>query len=281
MTSVLKSIFGGGSKESQATSTPVDLQAGEYQALRQPFANTLLTLLQGGGTPEYTGPLTEPLGGAEKSVLDYLQSNTGAGSPTRGLLDSTLAGNFLPGQPGANPFLDAAIRAAQRPTLEGLTEVLSRTLPGRFTAAGQFIQPNTGPAGGGSSAFDRAAAIATRGASNALADIATNISAGAYESERGRQTQAVQLNQQEVDTTIKNLQAQALPRLIQENGIDRALQLFSQRTQSLLQLLQTLGGVTAPVVANQQQSTSKESVERGIFPALFPFGLGGSSGSKG
>lgn len=267
MTNVLRTIFGGSKTQSTAQSAPVDVQASEFKKLRGPFSDTLLKLIQGGGTPEYTGPLTEPLGNAEKDILSYLQSNTGSGSPARGPLDATLRGDFLPGGANANPFLDAAIRAAQRPTLEGLEEVLSRVLPGRFTAAGQFVQPQ------GSSAFDRAAAIASRGAANSLADIATNISAGAYESERGRQQQAITLNQQEVDTTIKNLQAQALPRLIQENGIDRALQLFQQRTASLLQLLQTLGGVTAPVVGQQSSSQSSGQSINNPFSALFPKGL--------
>ena len=272
MGEIIKTIFGGGSSETQSTSTPVDMTPDAFKNLRDPFAEALRSLLQQGGPKGYEGPLTSPIGQNEQDVLNYLQANTGGGSAARGLLDKTLQGDFLPGGANQNPFLDAVIRAAQRPTLEGLTETLGRTLPGRFTNAGQFIQANNANSGG-SSAFDRAAAIATRGAANTLGDIATNIGSNAYTSERQLQQGAVTLNQAEVDTTLKNLQAQALPRLIQEHGIDRGMQLFQQQTAALLQLLQTIGGVTAPAIANQGQSSGSQETWKGIFPSLFPKGL--------
>lgn len=263
----MKELFGGSESKSQATSTPVDMTPDAFKNLRDPFAQTLLSYLQGGGTPQYTGPLNADMTQTEGDILSQLMGQTGTGTNRNSYLQQVLSGNFLPGQDGSNPFLQAAIEAAQRPTLQGLEETLSRTLPGRFTLAGQQVQPQS------SSAFDRAAAIATRGTADALADIATNMSYGAYESERGRQQEAVQLDQAEVDTTIKNLQAQALPRLIEELGIERGLALFQQNTQSILQILQTLAGVTAPTVANQQQSTSQSESHKGIFGQLFPMGI--------
>lgn len=192
-----------------------------------------------------------------------------------------------------NPFLDATIASAQRPTLQALEETLTRTLPGRFTQAGQFIQPQ------GSSAFDRAAAIASRGAADAMSDIATGLSFNTYESEANRQFQAMQeefarrftgqeaqkdrltgaaqsdadrqlgigkaladITQQEFDNAIKNLQAQALPRLIEEYGIERGIQQFNNRLNTLMVLLQTAAGVTSPVIANESESSS------------FQFGIG-------
>jgi hypothetical protein len=273
MGDVLKTLFGGGKSESQ--SGPVDMTPDAFKALRGPLADSLMKLLQQGGTPSYGGPLTSPIGGNEQATLDMLQKNTmnpndrGAGD----LLSSTINGNFLPGGPNGNPFLSAAIQAAQRPTLQGLTDTLSQALPGRFVANGQMIQPNS-TNNGGSSAFDRAAAIATRGAADAIGNIATNMSYQGYNDERQRQAQAVDqsgsLTTQQVDNTIKNLQAQALPRLIQENGIDRGIQLFQQQTQSLLQLLQTLGAISAPALG--QQSSSQSEVSKGIFS---PIAIGG------
>jgi len=256
----MKEIFGGSETKSQATSTPVDMTPSEFKNLRGPFAQTILQYLNQGGTPQYTGPLNADITQPETDLLSQLMTQTGPGTDRSAYLSSIISGNYLPGQEGANPFLDAAIKAAQRPTLQGLEETLARTLPGRFTLAGQQVQP------GSSSAFDRAAAIATRGAADAIADIATNMSFGAYETERGRQQEAVQIDQAEVDTTIKNLQAQALPRLIEELGIERGLQMFQQNTQAILEILRTLAGVTAPTIANQQQSTSEGESFKGIFP---------------
>lgn len=256
----LSKLFGG--SESKQISIPVDTTPAELRALRKPFVDTLTSLFESGGGPSYEGPLVAPITDAEQAMLLQLQQS---GMGRQGLIEDTIAGRFLPGQEGANPFLDAAIRAAQRPTLEGLEETLSRTLPGRFTQAGHFTQPQ------GSSAFDRAAAIATRGAADALADIATNMSFGAYESERGRQQQAIQLGQMEVDTMIKNLQAQALPRLIEDLGIERGIREYETRTQALMQLLGTLTAASAPNIATIQHAEGSSS--RGIIPALFPKGI--------
>lgn len=267
----LKSLFGGTEQTTSSTSTskPKDMTPDEYVGLRDPFAQSLLSMLTSSGGPSYTGPLNANITGNEQDLLRQLMGMTGAGTQRSGVIGNTLSGAYLPGGAQANPFLEAAIQAAQRPTLQGLEETLSRTLPGRFTQAGHFTQPQ------GSSAFDRAAAIATRGAADAMGDIATKMSFGAYESERGRQQEAISLDRAEVDTTISNLQAQALPRLIEELGIERGLQEFQRRTATLLDVLKTIAGVTTPTVANEQKSTSTGHSEsqNGVFQALFPKGL--------
>lgn len=258
-------LFGGSSSKT----TPKDMTPQAFKNLQGPLAGVLGKFIgakPGGGNallsgvPQYQGPTSAPIGANEQALLGQLMNGPqaqNAGSADA-LIGKTLSGGFLPGQAGANPFLDASIRAAQRPTLEGLTETLTRALPGRFTQAGQFIQPQ------GSSAFDRAGAIASRGAANAMGDIATNMSSGAYEAERGRQQQAVQLSQAQVQSTIQNLQAQALPRLIQEFGIQQGMAQFQNRVNSLLQALGISTGVAAPVVANSGSSSSSN----GLLPAL-------------
>lgn len=281
-----------------------------------------------GGIPFYQGPTKADIGANEQTLLNQLMGLTGSGtggttagpnSEALAYLSKVMGGDFMGAnatpesltsfaqmlqgaaqQPGyqaneANPFLNAAIEAAQRPTIQALEETLSRTLPGRFTQAGQFTQPQ------GSSAFDRAAAIATRGAGDALADIATNLSYATMEAERGRQFEAQegararesealtgelqrifqgqqaerdrqneaagltsQVKAQEVDTLVKNLQAQALPRLIEEFGIERGMEVFNNRMNGLLSALGITAGVTQPTIAQQSKSTQKPN----ILPAL-------------
>lgn len=293
-------IIGG----TKAEDRPVDIQSPEMQAIRGPAASILAQLLGRRGetfegrisrpgpdlTATVTGAAGDPLAGipgatpaqldvadltpAEAAQLAALGAGEGAGR--RGLLDRTLAGGFLPGQEGANPFLRAAIEAAQRPTLEGLEETLSRVLPGRFTQAGQFTQP------GGSSPFDRAAAITTRGVTQELGDIATRMSAGAFEAERGRQQEAVQMSQQEVETGLQKLQAQSLPRLIEQLGIDRGLEEFQRRSDQLMQLLNLIMGGTAPVGATASRRRETPGIMgsianvaggvSGFFPTTNPKG---------
>lgn len=215
----------------------------------------------------------------EQQLLDQITKQTGGGTDSAAYIKSVLGGNFLPGQPGGNPFLDAAIKSAQRPTLEGLSEVLSRTLPGRFTLGGQQTQSNTGDQGG-SSAFDRAGAIATRGAANALGDIATNISNTQYGAERQQQTVAAGLDQSQVDQTIKGLQAAALPRLIQQNGLDKGLALFQQQTQNLLEFLRTIGSVQAPTLGANSVSSSNQNANSSSTGTSTGQSSGTSSGAS-
>lgn len=283
-TDILSMIFGGSKTDQQSTSSsvPSDQTPDAYKNLRDPFAGGLSSLLSQyltTGGPQYGGPLTTPASGNENSILSMLMGQTGDATGRSQYLSDVIGGKYLPGGQNSNPFLDAVIKSAQRSTLTGLDTTLSRDLPGRFTAAGQSIASN-GAGSGGSSAFDRAAATATSGVSQTLGDIATNIGSNAYGTERQLQQAAVPISQAEVDTTIKNLQAQALPRLIQENGIDRGIALFQQQTQSLLQLLQSIGAVAQPVIANtsQSQSTGNSVTQKGIIPALFPNGLGGGGG---
>lgn len=268
----LKPLFGGStsSTSSTATSTPGDYTPPEYAGLRGPLADFLSKSLAGGGvTPQYGGPLVAGLGAGEQDVLNQLNTMTAPGNARSSYLDDVISGKYISGQ---NPYLNAYITAAQQPTLQGLQQTLDTSLPGKFTLGGQIV--TRGPFGG-SSAFDRAAALATTGTAQALGKIATDISFGAYEGERGRQQQAVQLSQAEVDTTLKNLQAQALPRLIEDLGIERGLALFDSRSKELLQILTLLGGLTSPNLANKAASSASGSTDThsGIVPGLFPKGI--------
>lgn len=252
------SFGSSGSSKSASVSRPKDVTPPELVELRDPFSQALQGIFgQGGatgtvaGVPDFqatTGqPLVAGLQGSEAGVLQNLLTQIGTRQP---YLQNVISGNFLPGGSNENPFLDATIRAAQRPTFQALEETLSRTLPGRFTQAGQFVQPQ------GSSAFDRAAAIATRGATQEAGDIATRIASQAYEGERGRQQEAIQLSQAEVQTTINNLQAQALPRLIEDLGLERGQQEFQNRLQALLQALAVATGAPLQNIANKTISSS-------------------------
>ena len=293
MSSIISSIFGGSEEQSKTKDiTPVALRG-----VRTPFAETLLRLIgfepefgtrKGqdivtggtfggdtlGGIPQFGQPFAAGITQEELATLGLLPGAAAGGAPLAGardLLTRTLGGDFLK---EGNPFLRSTIEAAQRPTLEGLEELLSRVLPGRFTQGGQFTQP------GGSSAFDRAAAIATRGTAQALGDIATNISFGAFESERGRQQEAAglasDLSTADVQRTISTLQAQALPRFIEQFGIDRGLQEFQGRIDAILKVLSILGGTAQATPGVQSSGSTQTGILPGLtggFSALFPGGL--------
>lgn len=278
----MEDLFGGSSQ--QSVSGPVSTTPTQFQALRGPVADALRGLIgtglqQGGGTydPSTGSQYAVPMTAQEQALLGTLSpgGNT-LTAEAQAYLKNVMGGAYLPGGSNQNPFLEAAIKAAQRPTLQGLEQTLTRDLPGRFTAAGHFIQPQ------GSSPFDRAAAIATRGAAQALSDIATNISSQAYTTERGLQQGAVGLSQQEVQNTISSLQASALPRLIEQYGVDKGLEQFNTRIETILKALAVASGLPLVSVANQTTAsgTSSGGIIPGLtgafsaaFPAAFPKGI--------
>lgn len=259
-------MSGGGAlgfSKSKGTTRPDVVQPYKntpLEGLMAALATQLQGLTAGGGTanplsgiPAAPQSLLTPVPATanENALLQQLAGNSGA-DQRQGYLNDVLSGSYLPGQANGNPFLQQAIQAAQRTNLEGLTQTLTRDLPGRFTAAGQFTQPQ------GSSAFDRAAALATRGVANANSDIATNALNTQFQAERQNQQAAVGLGQQEVQTTIANLQAQALPRLIQQYGVDQGLAEFQRQSSMLLQTLQLIAQVPGafPVVASRSNQSS-------------------------
>lgn len=282
MSNVVKMLTGGKTEKqsSQSTSNPVNVTPPWLQDLGKQFSASLTQFMQ--NQPQYQGPLAAPITQGE---ITGLGATAGAAyNPNRAeLLDKTLQGYFLPGQAGGNPFLQSAIEAAQRPTEDALNNTLSRNLPGVFTAAGQQIggglrSPNAN-LNAGSTAFDTAAASAFTGGARALSDIATNMSYQGYNDERNRQQNAITLQQNDVNTMVTNLQAQALPRLIEQLGIDNGIKVFQDRINTLLQAFQIASGSPISQVAQQQQSTSQGKSDQysGLINSLWPKGVGGGS----
>lgn len=282
MTGLLQSIFGGssGSQTTQSTSTPQNFTDPSLSGLAPGLASSLTSFLSslssstnngssaGGVAPVAQAPIT----GQEQNLLNTAQTQVGPGTASDTYLKQVLGGSYLPGGANANPALAATITAAQRPTLDNLTNTLTQALPGRFAQAGQSLQPNSpGSAGGGSSAFDNAAALAFQSAANTSTDIASNIANNEYNTGIQQQEQAAPLDQNEVNNTINALQASALPRLIQQNGINQGLSLFQSQVSNLLDALKTIGAVQAPTLANASQSTGSgtSSSSKGIVPDLF------------
>lgn len=267
----LTSLFGGGESKSKSSSKPVDVTPPEISGLRSPFADALKALMgtsTGGGLsgiPSPEGPLVAPITQGEQDALSSLSVNDPLSQARKSYLTDTIGGKFLPGQPGSNPFLQASIEAASRPILQGLTDLLTRELPGRFTQAGQFVNPQ------GSSPFDFAAARATGDTAAALGKIGTDMAFQGYETERGRQQEAVQIGQQEVQTMLTNLQAQALPRLIQDQGIERGQKIFQERLNALLQALGVITQAPLQTIGNEQKSKSTSSEQKGIIPGVSGF----------
>lgn len=206
--------------------------------------------------------LAVPLTSLEQQFVNLIGQRGLQGDPTLGATNQftqdVLGGRFL--TPESNPFLQAQIEAAQRPVIQAFQDVALPRLQQDFTRAGQRIQPQS------SSPFDRAAAIATRGLTQELGDISTQIVGENFARERAlqeqRATQAPALVREQLDQSIKSLQAVALPRLVEQLGLDKGVEEFRRRVDTLLQVLglSTSAAGATPVVPS---ITSRSSGELG------------------
>lgn len=275
--SVLKALFGG--SNSSQTSGPVDATPDWLKAFNNQLTGAFSQVFSGTGQASpYSGPQFEGVTAPEQGVLSDIQGGLGGTEQSRQkfLTDAT-SGQLLPGAPGGNPFLQNAIADSQRTTMNGLTDVLGKTLPGKFTAAGQFLNPGGGQPGGqqgGSSPFDQAAADATRGAADASASIATQALNNAWNAGTTQQTQASQISQGEITNATAKLTALGLPREIQGSNVNLGLQTWQTQLQGFLSALSAATGVgnNAKIATN---STGTSDSQNGIVPALLPKGLQG------
>ncbi len=214
----------------------------------------------GAGTQSVNEALRTLAGMTGQNAMSPLVSDPGLGNA-----GMTLANRILTGQtatPGSDALLDAAIRTAQRPLMQQFEDVLANTTSD-FTKAGQFVQPNS------SSPFELAKAKLQTGLANAMGDVATNISytnlaqerqrqsdllsqqIAAVESGKNRQLQAATatpaVNRGILDSLVETLRVNALPRMIEQSGIDAGVADFNTQRQQLLALLAAAFGGTSPM----------------------------------
>lgn len=254
-----------------------DVTPREFMGLRDDVASRLGEFMQTGG-PSFEGDFTADMTGQEQQLLSQVGSaanfqpsqQTGQAMET---LSSTAQGEFL--SPDSNPFLQQSIEAAQRPLMQQFEDETMPRLRSEFTQAGQRVQPQ------GSSPFDRASALAQRGLTQELGDISSEMAAQNFQQERGRQQQAaqavpqldMQMSQQDLESAIQGMEASALPRMIEQQGIDRGLEEFRRETDAMLSAIQGAGQLSTP-------STEVIAPTPGMPGTLHSF-LGGSGSAMG
>jgi hypothetical protein len=233
MSGIKDMLFGSKAQKSKVVDTTPDA----YKALRAPVAGGISDLIgQGGGT--YDGPLVAGLSDDERSILDTIFKSFGGATTAgtdaaRGTLMDTAGGKYL--APESNPYLAATIEAAQRSTRDAFKNDILPSLKERFTMAGHTIAPS------GSSPFEEAFAKTSGNYLNTLADIATSISGQNYDAERTRQVAAAsalpEIDAADLSRVTTALQQIALPRLVEQYGIEQGQKLFTERMNRLLELL--------------------------------------------
>lgn len=243
-------------------------------AALDPTLATTLGSYASAGAPQYSGPLSANVTGAQQTTLNQLPGQVSPTNNVNSYINNVLSGSYMPGGANGNPFLSQTVAAANLPIQESLKTTLGQTNPTLFAANGQNVQ------GTGSSAFQNADALAVQSAANAEGANATQIANNAYNTGVGQMTAAANLQPQEVQSAINVLQAQLLPTLLQEQGITNGLTAFQDNVTSLVGFIQSLSGAASPVVANNSSSTTSNESTPGAL-AAFSSDSGGTSGAAG
>jgi len=262
------SVTGQSSKsKGSGRSESFDLIPPEFQALRGPLASffqqslpQLQSFLGEGfqNTPEGLNNFRSGLTGGEFQGIQQLQDQA------RGLSENEQLGQDLIGQRLRGDFLDPSKNDALRNVVRFTTANINDEFNDQdlerkslFARAGQRL-PESSP-------FAQAQATGNQGRARAIGESTSNILFGGLEAERGRQTQAVEqarANSQGIfQRSQAALQAAALPRLVDDLGIERGLQEFQSRLAALSSALGVAGNVASPTVG--QRGSNRNSSKSG------------------
>lgn len=245
MSDFVGGLFGSGGSEGTAGEV-VDLTPKEFEELRPLIADFITFLLTSGGGPQFGGDLAAGVTGREMDIVRQLSGGFGEPSELFGqsqdLLGRTIGGDFL--SPESNPFLQQTIDAATRPVKQAFEEFVIPNLETSFSQAGQQIQSE------GSLPFLQEVSKAGRDLTKTIGDISSNITSANFARERAIQSQApaaaTALESGQIQNLVATLQAVALPRLIEDLGIERGLAQFSQRIRVLLSALGIGAQISSP-----------------------------------
>lgn len=194
------------------------------------------------------GPVAGLTGG-ETTALRDLPGASQSNPLAQAALNRQLDPAFL--DVSNDPVLANSIAAAIRPVQQQLAEAGSQA-SSAFANAGHTL--------GQSSPFQREAGRIQDNAARAAGDISAQITGGELGRRQAVQSQAIgQANQQtafEFQSALENLQAQGLPRLVEELGIQRGIDEFNRKQQELLQGMELALAAASPTIATDSVSKS-------------------------
>lgn len=267
------SLLGGATSGTQPlTLAGIPAYPGATTAGMTPYETNLLNTLYGrAGEMPAPAPMDTVLGNLGRGATPLQQAGT------QNILD-TLGGRYL--SPESNPFLAGTIKAATDPITQNWERNVMPNLRIGFSQAGQTISPF------GSSPFDRATAMASNDYLNQIANTSANLAGANYQNERqnqlaalglgnqatglqasaetqglgaqlGQQSQNLANRQNQTAELIQTLQSTALPRLIEQHGLDQGIQEYRNRLATLMQVLGMQVGVTGTSIAPYQSQAQQ------------------------
>lgn len=193
----------------------------------------------------YAGP-TATMAAAQDLSLARAGGATSSGLSGLQLAQGTLSGQYLNAE--TNPYLQSYTQAATRPLTQNLTENVLPSIGANALASGGYGGSRQGIAEG----------LATARTQQQIGDVSTNIAMNAYEAERGRQLQAIDLAKGAMGLSMLEPDIQyaigAQQQASNQGLLDEALRLYEMGITQPWMALQNYSGIVNPYyLATQQQ----------------------------
>lgn len=261
--------------KSSGTSRPVDVTPAPFKGLQGPLADALKAYFgqTGTGAPQLgdTSGLAAGMTPEQNALLQQMIQGAGQSGAQNPLVQASASnlGQIAGGQ--GNPFLDAMVQSAQGDLQRQFEGSIVPQLLSRFTARGQQVQ------GDGSSAFAHEAGLTSNDFMRALSGVETSLRGGAYDADQNRRLGAAQaqgqlgtqINADDFNKLKSTFDASALPQLVKDLGIQRGLEAYNTKMQTIMNALQLAAGVSQPTIANNTVQSSKS--QGGVLPAVAQF----------
>jgi hypothetical protein len=201
--------------------------------------------------------------GNQNMLLQGLMGNANPQNNGIGTAMSTVKGfenpNFASNL-ATSPQTQSAISSALQPIQQ---QFRTSTAPGVTSAATAAGQRTAGSGGQGSSAFDQAFSTAKGNELSTEAATSGNIANSAYQTglniNANAPAMAGTLSSEQTSNMINTLNAQALPQMTQQYGINAGLQLFNTQMSQLMEALGLGGQISQPAIGYQGQSSGSQS----------------------
>ena len=178
-------IFGGGSSQTvQPVGQSTTVQKSEpWEGQKSHLTNIYGQAQNLSGTPPtyYPGSTVTPFSQQTEDALNSIEGRARTGSGVQAAGNQQMLNTIQGGYLNANPYLDSMYNRAARPVAENFANSVAPSIQAQFGRAGRY----------GSGLYQQAQSTAQDNLGRTLGEMGTDIYGRAYESERGRQQEAI------------------------------------------------------------------------------------------
>lgn len=237
-------IYGGGGGGGKSTTTP--MIPNEFKPLANRYSDVAIDY-SNKPFEAYQGQRFAGLNNAQNFGIGMVQDRALSGSQTINNAEGQLNNMIQGGQ--TNPFLDQMVGRAQQSVADNFNMLSKPQLESAMVRSGSF----------GNEGLNQMMDRQRKAAAQQMGDIATNMYGNAYETDRGRQMQAIgmapQFGNQAYQDAAQLMQAGGIQQDQAQKGLDFGYQQFQEQQDYPLKQLQAMSGVLGQNMGTQTKQS--------------------------